>query len=95
MIGNKRLELGDEVGVAAELQLHVEELFPGGGSKLLETRDLGLNERFGGQFRKRRAAPEGKRLAERLHAAFSSLAQKPLEAMGIYELAIHGEDVSR
>ena len=60
-----RLELGDELRVAAEREVGLDPLLEHDGAQLLETGDLGLCERLVREVGERGAAPERERLAER------------------------------
>ena len=62
---DERLELRDELGVAAERKIGLDPLLERDRAELLEPRDLGLGERLVEEVGERRAAPERERLAER------------------------------
>ncbi len=62
---DERLELGDELGVAAQREVGVDALLDDDGSQLLESRDLRLRERLVDEVGQRRSAPERERLAQR------------------------------
>ena len=99
--GDEGLELGHELGVAAEREVGVDTLLDRGQAQLLETGDVGLGERLVGEIRKRGPAPEGERLAQRSLgsrriAAFEgrpALIGETGEAMDVDALSIHLEDV--
>ena len=55
---DERLELGNELGVAAEGEVGLDPLLESGQAQLLEASDLALRERLGREVRKRRSAPE-------------------------------------
>ena len=59
MAGHERLELADELAVAAEGEIGLDPLFERRELKLFEACDLGLCERFVGEVDKRGTAPEG------------------------------------
>ena len=62
--GDERLELGDELVVAAERQVAVDALLERAQAQLLEAGDLALRERLVVQVRQRLAAPERERLEQ-------------------------------
>jgi hypothetical protein len=64
LLGNERLELADQLGVATALEVGVDSLFEGRQPQLLEPSDLTLRERLEREVRQRRASPEPKRGAE-------------------------------
>jgi hypothetical protein len=61
---DQRLELRDDVVVAAERQVGLDALLQHRQLQLLEPRDLDAAERLGGELGQRRAAPAVERLAE-------------------------------
>ena len=61
MLGDERLELADELGVASRGEVVVDALLEAGEAQLLQPRDLGLGEALVGEVGKRRAAPERER----------------------------------
>ena len=61
ILAGERLELCDNVVVAAELELRIEAVLDGGEPQFLQTSDLALSERRVGKFCKRRASPERRR----------------------------------
>ena len=65
MVGDQGLELGDEAGVPAKSDLGLDPFLERVETELLESRDLGLSEAIEGEVRKRPAAPERERLAQR------------------------------
>lgn len=65
MIGHERLELGDGLPVAAELELSRDPLLHRLQPDLLEARDVALERRFAGEVGERRAPPQLERLGER------------------------------
>ena len=92
---DEELELGDEVGVAPELELGVDQLLARREAELLEPRDLECRERLVGDVGERRAAPEPERLAEAPGAlgdvgGRARLGAEPLEAA---EVDLVGRDV--
>ena len=62
---DERLELGDELGVAAQREVGLDALLDDDGAQLLEPGDLRLRERLVDEVGERRAAPERERLAQR------------------------------
>ena len=60
------LQLGDDVGVFAELEPSVDPLLDGGQPQLVQTRALGLDGRLARQVCQRGTSPERQRLAELL-----------------------------
>jgi hypothetical protein len=68
VLPDERLELGHQVAVPAEGELRLDSLLECEQALLLEPRTLRLAERFVGEFRERRAAPETESLAERRRA---------------------------
>ena len=63
VLAHKRLQLRDERGVPAELQLRVDPQLKRREADLLEPRDCALRERLVRQVGKRRSAPQVERLA--------------------------------
>ena len=95
---DQRLELGDQLLVAAERELGVDPLLERYQPQLLETRRLGLGEGLEGEVGKGCAAPRRERLAER-GRAFSRLEslrcdECPLEAACVDLLVAGVEDVA-
>ena len=68
MLARERLELGNERGVDAQLELGVDALFERGEPQLLEPHDLGLREQLVLDVDERAAAPERERRAQELRA---------------------------
>src|SRR5579863_8846726 len=64
MLRNERLELRDQVGVAAEREVGVDPFLKRRKTQLLETADRVLRERLVAELRERRPAPQRKRLAK-------------------------------
>ena len=86
-LGDRRLQLGHELGVASQLQLRVDEIRLGSGAQLLEPRRLEPGEGLVGEVGERRAAPQPERLAQLRRASSrvlsSPLRDEPLEAAEI------------
>ena len=88
---DKRLELGHELGVAAEGEVGFDPILQGGKPQLLEPGDLGLRELLVPEVRERRSAPDRKRNAQRLGSSarlalldcLPSLPDERLEAPGV------------
>ena len=66
MLADERLDLADELRVAAEREVGLEPPLERLQAKLFETWGLGLRERLVGEVGKRRPAPEVESLAEAL-----------------------------
>jgi len=95
VVSDQRLELGDEVVVTTERKIGFDPFLECRQAKLLKPGDLDVRERVECELRKRRAAPEGQRLAERGGGGVrvsgrkcaSSLVEQGLEPMEV-ELAV-------
>ena len=66
MLADEHLELPDEIGVTAELEVRFEAALEGGETELLEAQDLCLSERLVGEIGERRSAPEPESVTEEL-----------------------------
>ena len=66
MLPGQRLELADQLGIAAERELRLDPPLDRGQAQLLEPGDLRLSERLVGEVGQRRAAPERQRLGRQL-----------------------------
>src|SRR5215216_2462811 len=66
MLGDERLELGNDVGVAPELEVCLDPLLDREGPALFESSDLSLRERFEREIGERRTAPERECLAQEI-----------------------------
>ena len=66
MLADEHLELGDELGVAAEREVGFDAPLERAQAELFEAADLGLRERLVGEVGERRPAPEAERVAEPL-----------------------------
>ena len=92
LLCNQRLELRDEVGMAAEEEIGVDALFEGSLAQLLEPADLGLGERLVGEIGERRPAPQAegfpedrrRRLLVPHRAGGPRLGEQVLEASGVH-----------
>ena len=102
MLGDQPLELGHDVGVAAERQVGVDALLQRRGVPLLEPGDLGLRERLVGNVGQRRPAPQRERLAQPRGGVGGSLARErlatlvrePLETIHVELAVLHLEHVA-
>ena len=81
MLGDEPLELGHDVGVAAERQVGVDALLQRRGVALLEPGDLGLRERLVRDVGQSRPAPQRERLAQPRGGVGGSLARERLAAL--------------
>ena len=101
MLADERLELGDELGVAAEREVGLDPLLECGQAQLLEARDLSLREGLGREVRKGRSAPKGEGGPQRLCCAFglapgkerSTLAEQALETAEVELLGLERQPV--
>src|SRR5262245_36419054 len=84
MHGDELLEDRDDVGVTTELQLGVDEVFPGSELERLEARDLPCREQLEGEVGEWRPTDEQERAAEqvrtRLRIGTAGFRDEPLEA---------------
>jgi hypothetical protein len=98
VLGRDRLQLADQVGVAAARQVGVDALLERGEPQLVQPCDLGLRERLVGEVGERRAAPQRERLAQLLGRAGglrpARLAAQPLEQREVQLVALHVEHVA-
>ena len=69
VLGDERLQLGDELVIAAESEVGVDSILERREAQLLEPRDLALCERLVPQVGQRLPAPKRKRLAENSSSA--------------------------
>ena len=101
--GDERLELDDEVGVAAEREIRLDPIFEGGQPELLEPGDLAPRKVFVGEVGEGRASPERERLAESSGGRLSgpvgdrapAIGEQLLEALGIELARLDSEHVAR
>jgi len=96
---HESFELGDDLRVATELELGLDQLLVGGRAELLETSDLDARERFEGEIGQGRPPPETERLAQEICAplgiaALRRLRDEPLESAQIDLLRRNVEDVA-
>ncbi len=99
---DEALELGDELGVAAEGEVGVDPLLEHDRAELLEPRDLVLRERLVQEVGERGAAPERESVAERalgeLGAAGvqcgAAVIAQPLEAVDVDPVALELERIA-
>ena len=102
VLGDERLELADELRVAAEREVGVDPLLERREAELLEPDDRGLRERLVGEVGERGAAPERERLAQRRRGRSASpagavrlaLAEQALEAVQVELLGLELERVA-
>src|SRR5215211_4255877 len=90
MLDHERLEVRDELGVGAPLQLRLEQLFSRRRLQFLEPLDLALGERLVGEVGQGRPPPERKCLAQAFPPAY-----RALEAVRVDELPVELEHVTR
>jgi hypothetical protein len=97
VLRDEPLELGDQLGVAAEREVGFDALLERREPQLLQARDLGLRERLGRQVAERRAAPQGQRVAQEAggHPGVgrAGLPEQPLEAVQVDLMALDGERI--
>src|SRR5918994_2237027 len=102
MVADEPLELGHELGVAAEGKVGLDPLLERGQAQLLETRDLTLRERLERDVRERRAAPQSERCSQRLGRKvglargeqLSTVAEQALEPAEVELLGLECEQVA-
>ena len=90
VLGQQRVDLAEDLLVAAGGQVGVDRQLGGGQPQLLEPADLGAGERLVGDVGERLAAKERQRLARgvRSRRAAGRLADEPLEAQRVDQLAV-------
>jgi hypothetical protein len=86
VFGDQRLELADQVGMAAERKICFETLLDGRQSQVLEASDLGLCERFECELRECWAAPEGERFVQETGGACRIASREGLATVGQQKL---------
>ena len=87
VLGDQRLELADQVGVAAEREVGLDPFLDRRQAQVLEPSDLCLRERLERELGQRRAAPERERLVQRVGGALrrrrrerpTAFGEQPLE----------------
>ena len=82
VLGHQRLELGEDLGVAARRQVLRDRQLPRAQPQVLEAPHLGRRERLIGEVRERRAAPQLQRLAR------APLPDQVLEAHDVQPVAV-------
>src|SRR5581483_6748133 len=96
---DERLELGNELGVAAERELRLGALLHERQPQLAQARDLRLRERLVRELRERLAAPDRERLAEEprpaRRIAGTGLVDEPADEGEVELPGLEAEDVSR
>ena len=99
VLSHERLELADQLGVAAELELGRDALLERAEAQLLEPGDLRLGERLVRELRECRPAPERQCLREQPGALVRRGSARPLDSLlepGDVELAgLDVDDVAR
>jgi hypothetical protein len=101
VLGNESLELRDELRVAAERELGVDELLAADEPELVQALRLERQQAVVSHVGERRAAPERESCAEPVGGEAGgaaservpSLAEKPLESNRVDPRAVHLEDV--
>ena len=87
MLGDEGLELADNMRLAAELELGLEAVLPGGKARLFEPGGLGHHGVFELDVRQRRPAPERERLPQThrplLRSSVPGLSDAALEAVDV------------
>jgi hypothetical protein len=102
VLGDQRLELPHDLGVTAERELRLDQLFHRRHAQILETRDLRLRERLIREIGEHRASPQAERPVERferLRGASgcklgATLVEHALEAVRIHLLGADFEAVA-
>lgn len=77
LLEHQRLELPEDLAVAAQVEILLDGELRGCQAQLLQPADLSGGERLGGDVDERRSAPEGERLAR------PSTGHEPLEALRV------------
>jgi hypothetical protein len=96
MLPNQRLQLGDDVSIAPELELRLDPRLESGKVKLLEPGDLALREGSIGEPREWRPAPERERIRHPLWGespppTAGKIVQSPVQRINTQEQA-RGDD---
>jgi hypothetical protein len=102
MLGDQRLQLADELAVAAEREPGLDALLERREPQVVEPRDLRLRERLVGEVGERRAAPECHRLVEHRERPLGvarrqgtpALADQPLEPVRVERSRLQPELVA-
>ena len=89
VLGQQRLDLADDLLVAARGQVGVDRQLGGGQAQLLEPADLRARERLVGDVGERLAVEQRERLARGVaRRAARRLGDQPLEAQRVDQLAV-------
>lgn len=99
---DERLELGHELGTAAQREVEVDALFDRGEAQAVEPGDLGLRERLLGEVGKRGAMPECERLSQRARGErrlvarpeLPCLPDEPLESVEVELVVLKLEEIA-
>ncbi len=100
MLGHQRLELADQLCMASNFELGVDQILTRGGSQLLETSDFDLREGLEREIREGRPSPQSQRFTQLgcTELGVRGLARssdEALEAVHVDELGIDVEHVTR
>ena len=96
VLGQQRLDLADDLVVAAGGEVGVDRELGGGQAQLVQAADLGGRERLVGDVGERLAAEQRQRLARGVAGrAAGRLADEPLEAQRVDQLAVDLQLVAR
>ena len=82
VLGDQRLELADQLGVAAEREVGLDPLLERRQPQVLEPAALGLGERLVRELGERRPAPERERLAQHRRGPFRVAVRERLAPLG-------------
>ena len=96
MLGDQRVDLSDDLGIAAESELGVDQLLDRADPQLAQPRGLALGERLVGEIAEHGPPPQRQRTLERRGRALGparrklgpALDDEPFEAVGVEALAI-------
>ena len=102
MLGDEGLQLGDEIGMTAELELGLDSILGRRRPQFLEPDRLGPRKRDVGAVGERRATPQSERLPERLRRlrrlagaeVGSGLIDGPLEPVRVQLVGLDDEEVT-
>ena len=99
VLPRKRCQLGDQLGVAAELEIGLDALLQRPDAQLLEACDRRLSEGVVGEIRERRAAPQPQCLvqlgSDDRRICPRCLGAQLLEAMNVELTGLEAKDVAR
>ena len=98
VLGDKRLQLGHDSGVATTVEIRVDPFLEGAEARLLQPRDLALRERLVGEVGERGAAPQPQRCAEQLRRLVGrpsgSVRDEPLKPARVEPVGVDPNDVA-